>query len=173
MLEFKKDSDFLLVDSFVEREDGAIKWRYQGHGGFIAPGFPTPFDDNGEPIDVWGRLLNKEAANEISIQRRTQAQRDEESVQRAVEAFKAQRLANVNTLVVTTSGGKQYQADQTSISAMTARVIALSGQPDTYQLQWSLAPTGTGVMSTVTLGDLKEALLLATDAITSYWDINQ
>lgn len=117
---------------------------------------------NGEVVDLTGEAVTWLTQGEI----------DAQTTQVAVEAFKAGRLANIQSLTVTTTAGNEYQADRDSIAAMTARVIALTGELDSYTLKWSLAPTGTGVMDNVTLGDLREALLLATEQITTYWDIN-
>ena len=117
---------------------------------------------NGDVVDLTGETVTWLTQGEI----------DAQTTQVTVEAFKAERLANIQSLTVTTTAGNEYQADRDSIAAMTARVIALTGELDSYTLKWSLAPTGTGVMDDVTLGDLREALLLATEQITTYWDIN-
>lgn len=164
---FDKDQDFLDADSFQLKSDGTIEVRHGNWTGGLWPGF-TRTDEDGNEYDSWAKFCELRDNGTITVQPVPQEELDAI----AVEAFKAKRLANIQSLTVTTTAGNAYQADRDSIAAMTARVIALTGELDSYTLKWSLAPTGTGVMDNVTLGDLREALLLATEQITTYWDIN-
>lgn len=70
---------------------------------------------------------------------------------------------------ITTTLGNQYDADELSINRLTMAIVALTGQPDTYAMPWSLANTGTGVMTMVTLKDLKEAQALAAANMSTIW----
>jgi hypothetical protein len=67
--------------------------------------------------------------------------------------------------------GNQYDADETSISRMANAIIAAQ-EEDVTALEWSLADTGTGVMTSVTLADIKEAHKLAVQNMGSIWSIN-
>lgn len=72
---------------------------------------------------------------------------------------------------VTTTLGNQYDADEVSINRLTMAIVALASQDNAYSMPWSLANTGTGVMTLVTLGDLKEAQALAATNMSTIWSI--
>lgn len=202
MLKFIDEADFLLVDTFKENEDGSVSWRYyeeataKKHSGDIFDGFTrtktvgsgteqvqvgTDADGNPvfetqptfttETIDVWQTMLNKEQSGEIFIQWRTQEDKDAADAEQQIQAFKASRQKLMDEAVVTTSDGNQYDADETSISRMANAIIAAQ-EEDVTALEWSLADTGTGVMTSVTLADIKEAHKLAVQNMGSIWSIN-
>ena len=88
-----------------------------------------------------------------------------------ISEFKSDRFTLIKNSKVTV-GDNEFQADQISINSMTARCVALAKESDSYIIQWSLSPTPTGFMSPVELGDLREALKLATDYAESVWPFN-
>lgn len=88
----------------------------------------------------------------------------------AISDFKASRQQQLDSAVVTTSSSNQYDADEISISRMTNAILAAQEEGVT-ELQWSLADTGTGVMTTVTLADLKEAQKLAVQQMANIWSV--
>jgi len=87
----------------------------------------------------------------------------------AIADFKDSRQAQLNAAIVTTSNGNKYDADEVSITRMGFALVALSGSPLSYELLWSLASTGTGVMTVITFADLKEAQALAVQNMGVIW----
>jgi len=168
-LKFIDDNDFSFADSFVEIEPSLIEVRCGTWLGAIQQGF-TRQDDEGNEIDVWKKLLDKEQAKEIYIQRLTQEDRDALAQQEHVEQFKHSRQQQLKSAVVTTSSGNLYDADEKSISRMTNAILAAQNEGVT-ELQWSLANTGTGVMTAVSIDDLKEAQKLAVQNMASIWSV--
>jgi len=83
--------------------------------------------------------------------------------------WKANRQAQVDAIVVTTTSGKQFDGDEISQARM-ARTWPLL-ELDTDTTEWSLADTPTGVMTQVTKAELKEACLLAGQEQTRLWSI--
>lgn len=194
-LKFIDDNDFSLADSFIETEPGLIEVRCGTWLGAIQKGFTRTIevqtgtkivqidtDEQGnavfeehpvfetQTIDVWQKLLDKEQSEEIYIQRLTQEDRDTLTQQEQVAQFKHSRQQQLDSAVVTTSSSNQYDADETSISRMTNAILAAQEEGVT-ELQWSLADTGTGVMTTVTLADLKEAQKLAVQQMANIWSV--
>lgn len=88
----------------------------------------------------------------------------------AVEGFRRSREAAMACAVVTTSNGNTFDADETSINRMTMAVLAASGEDDSYGVQWALANNGAGIMSAITLGELKEAQQLAVLNMATLWE---
>ena len=84
--------------------------------------------------------------------------------------FKANRQQALSTATVD-ANGFMFDADELSIGRMANAIIALTGQADDYVIQWSLADTSTGVMSDVTLADLKLAHLLAVQNMSAIWGV--
>lgn len=166
-LTFIDDSDFDLVESWKQNDDGSVGWECQGTNGAIWDGL-TRADSEGNTVDIWAKLQAKIDAGEVSVQGKTA----EEIAAEEIAAFKAGREIAISSLTVTTSAGNIYQADAVSTAKMGTRVVALMGVDDTYITKWSLADTDTGVMTDVTYADLKEALRLATDGITDEWGVN-
>jgi len=87
----------------------------------------------------------------------------------AIEAFKESRRKKVRESTVITSQGNEYDADETSIARMGFALLAMDGEPEDLELSWSLANTGSGVMSLVILSDLKEAQKEAVKKMAALW----
>lgn len=180
MLKFIDENDFLLVQEsgyFKESDDGSVSWLYQeidgpAHSGFISEGF-TRTDEEGNTVDLWQRLKNLNSAGTISIQWLTQADKDAAAAEAQVDAFKASRQQQLNSAIVT-ANGYDFDADEQSISRMANAILAAQADSmaDTDTLQWSLADTGTGVMTDITLADLKAAHRAAVINMASIWSIN-
>ena len=176
MLKFINEEDFLKVGTFKENEDGSVSWVWNEgegkptHSGIIRQDF-TRLDSDGNTIDVWQTLLAKEQSGEIFIQRLTAEDKDELAQQQQISQFKSQRQQQLDTSVVTTSGGNKYDADEKSISRMANAILAAQRR-GINDIKWSLADTPTGVMTDVTLADLEEAHELAVENMASIWSIN-
>ena len=175
MLEFIEDNDYFRVDAFKENVDGSISWEYlegenkSTHTGVIPKGF-TRYGRNGSTVYVWQTLLAKEQSGEIFIQRLTQEDKDSIAQQEQIDQFKASRQQLLDSAVVTTSSGNQYDADEQSISRMANAILAAQRR-GVNDIKWSLADTPTGVMTDVTLADLEEAHELAVENMASIWSI--
>ena len=175
MLKFDNESDFLKVNTFKENKDGSVSWHwYEGaglssHEGVIDKDSRAP-DPEGNIIDVWQKLLDKELAGEISIQRLTQDDRDTIAQQDQINQFKANRQYLLDNAIVTTSSGNKYDADEQSISRMANAILAAQRR-GVNEIKWSLADTPTGVMTDVTLADLEEAHELAVENMARIWSI--
>ena len=91
--------------------------------------------------------------------------------EKQLNQFKATRLNLVNSSVVTTQSGKKFDADEKAQSRMSNAINAciLVNYGDDYLLQWSLADTPTGVGTEITLAELKEAYILAVQAMSELW----
>ena len=83
----------------------------------------------------------------------------------------ARRAAIMQGAKITTTLGNQYNADELSVNRLTMAKVSLEGELDSIEIPWSLANTATGVMSIVTLGDLREAQLLAATNMSANWSI--
>ena len=171
MLKFINDNDFLLVDKYKQNEDGSISWTYNDgnatHSGFIRQGMTRV--DGDETIDVWAKLQSKIASKAIAIEGKTQEELEDEQI----AEFKASRELLIYNSVVTTESGNKYDGDNTSIQKMANKILSYNyaGKLDSDTIEWSLADTGTGVMTTVTLGELKEAHHLAVEYVQSAWGL--
>ena len=99
-----------------------------------------------------------------------QAEQDAEA---ALQAFKAGRESAIQTKVVD-ANGHLFHADLWSKTQMSEAIAVLwdDGGLDTDPVEWSLYGTGSGVMTTITLGDLKLARKLAQINMSSVWGIN-
>jgi len=84
--------------------------------------------------------------------------------------FKANRLALIDSAVVHANGFK-FDADEVSIGRMASAILAAIVEEDTFVMQWSLADTDTGVMTGITLQDLKLAHKLAVLNMAGVWGI--
>ena len=91
---------------------------------------------------------------------------------RALEAeqaeFRAARAAAVEAATVTIDGNV-YNANERSISRMTSAVLAGADEPDALPLSWSMADTPPGVMTPITLGELRRALRASTEQLEKLW----
>jgi hypothetical protein len=54
---------------------------------------------------------------------------------------------------------------------MANAILAAIAEEDTFEMPWSLADTGTGIMTTVTLADVKLAHQLAVQNMASVWGV--
>lgn len=122
-------------------------------------------------IDVWEKLQELEAAGEIAIEYPTQEELTAREYEKQVQAFKSERQRLLDTAIVTTGNSLQFDADEQSITRMANAILAAQDE-GTVNLSWSLADTPTGVMTEVTLADLKEAHKLAVKNMETIWGIN-
>ena len=88
----------------------------------------------------------------------------------ALQDFKNSRQALIDSAVVDANGFK-FDADEVSIVRMASAVLATIAEDDTFVMQWSLADTNTGVMTDITLQDLKLAHKLAVLNMARVWGI--
>lgn len=91
------------------------------------------------------------------------------ATEQSIQAFKQSRQASLDNAVVETLAGNQYNADERSISRMANALLALAPEPANYTVHWSMANTGTGVMTTTTKADLAEAHRLAVENMAAIW----
>lgn len=93
---------------------------------------------------------------------------------KAIQDFKSSRQELLDEATVTTSEGNVYDADEVSIIRLSYAISAAidNGSTDSDLLEWSLANTGTGVMTDVTLSDLKEARKLAVQNMSTIWSVS-
>lgn len=87
-----------------------------------------------------------------------------------IEKFKHARQTQLASAVVDVNGLK-FDADEISITRMVSAIMAAAGQPATLKMAWSLADTPTGVMTSITLKDLKAAQKLAVENMSSAWGV--
>jgi hypothetical protein len=87
----------------------------------------------------------------------------------ARDIAKAQRAAAVAAIVVTCSTGKTFNGDETSQDRMARAIVALQAAKVT-STTWVLADN---MPTTVTLGELSEALVLSGQAQSAIWVIQQ
>lgn len=85
--------------------------------------------------------------------------------------FKNSRVNMLTTAVVETTSGKKFDANEQAQGRMTNALLALNaaGKVDADVLQWSLADTGSGVPTEITVAELKEALILAVENMATIW----
>jgi hypothetical protein len=79
--------------------------------------------------------------------------------------FKAVRAAKMESLTVTTSSGKVFDADEVSQTRMT-RALQTSGFAGQTQTPWVLADNS---VANVTADEMREALALAMQAQAALW----
>lgn len=87
------------------------------------------------------------------------------------EEFKKSRQEQLENAVVTTESGKEFDADEASMSRMVNALTAASDEPDTAIIPWSLANDGTGVMTDCTKAEIKEAHRLAVENMAAIWSV--
>ena len=88
----------------------------------------------------------------------------------ALQDFKNSRQALIDSAIVDANGFK-FDADEISIGRMASAVLATIAEDDAFVMQWSLADTNTGVMTDITLQDLKLAHKLAVLNMAGVWGI--
>ena len=94
----------------------------------------------------------------------------EQDAAAALQAFKASRQALIDNATVD-ANGFLFDADEISIGRMASAILAAIAEPDTFVMSWSLADTATGVMTDITLADLKLAHQLAVLNMAAVWGI--
>ena len=95
---------------------------------------------------------------------------EEKDAETALQDFKNSRQALIDSAVVDANGFK-FDADEVSIARMASAVLAAIAEDDAFVMQWSLADTDTGVMTDVTLQDLKLAHQLSVQNMSTVWGI--
>lgn len=171
MLKFIDENDFLLVDKYKQNDDGSVSWIYNDgnatHSGFIREGMTRV--DGDETIDVWGKLQSKISSKVIAVEGKTQEELEFEKI----AEFKTSREVLIANSIVTTESGNNYDGDNLSIQKMANKILSYSyaGKSDDETLEWSLADTGTGVMTEVTFEELKEAHHLAVEYVQIVWGL--
>jgi hypothetical protein len=88
----------------------------------------------------------------------------------ALASFKGARQSLINTAIVD-ANGFIFDADEISIGRLANAILAALNESDSYVMQWSLADTATGVMTDVTLADLKLAHKLSVLNMASIWGV--
>ena len=89
----------------------------------------------------------------------------------AIKEFRYARATMLQSAVITTQSGKQFNADDLSQTRMSNALtaIALKGMRDTDTLEWSLADTPSGFPTVITVAELKEAMVLAVENMRDIW----
>ena len=88
----------------------------------------------------------------------------------ALASFKSSRQVLIDNAVVD-ANGFQFDADEISIGRMASAILAAIAEEDTFSMSWSLADTSTGVMTDVTLADVKLAHQLAVLNMAAVWGV--
>lgn len=118
-------------------------------------------------INVWDKLqeLHADPDSPVTILPVPQSVLDEESL----NTFRSSRATAIQTATVTTTAGNCYDANEIAQERMNRAITAASvaGMDDNDTLSWSLNSDPTGVMSTVTIADLKEAFVLSVQQMTT------
>tara|TARA_R110001606_G_scaffold59162_1_gene140975 strand:- start:100 stop:588 length:489 start_codon:yes stop_codon:yes gene_type:complete len=123
-------------------------------------------DGTEETYSPWDDL-NPELVQWLDVEA-WQAEQDAES---NLQAFKSSRQSLINNATVT-SNGFTFDANEISIGRLGNAILAALNEGDDYVMQWSLADTATGVMTNVTLSDLKTAHKLAVLNMAQAWGVN-
>lgn len=151
-------------------ENEVNKIEDKGDSKVITSYFYTLIDDT----YVWAKLNGEVENLEIRpVQWMSQSELDSIKAQKQLEdeinSFKESRYKALMESTVTTSLGNIYDADEVSISRMLGRIYRERNSEDYKIIPWSLFTDDTGIMSDVTLGDLKEAYDLAVDNMAALW----
>lgn len=88
-----------------------------------------------------------------------------------LKSFIASRTNLIESAVVTVGSGKKFDANEKAQERM-ARAIKcceLVNKQDSDTLLWSLADTGSGVPTTITFAELKEAFILSVENMSAVW----
>lgn len=94
---------------------------------------------------------------------------DQVAAEENLTAFRISRQAALDAAVVETANGNQYNADERSISRMANALLAIAPESADFVLYWSMANTGTGVMTSITKADLAEAHRMAVENMSAIW----
>lgn len=88
-----------------------------------------------------------------------------------VEQFKRSRQEQLDSATVTTLSGKEFDADEASMSRMVNALTAAADEQGATIIPWSLANDGTGVMTDCTKAEIKEAHRLAVKNMAAIWSV--
>lgn len=99
---------------------------------------------------------------------KTAADKQAEAAQAQIDQFKRERAEALQSAVVTTTAGNQFDADEQSIGRMGFRIQRAELSGDTT-VGWVLADSPAGVKTEVTIDELKEAFQLAVDNMDAQW----
>lgn len=91
-------------------------------------------------------------------------------IQAAIDSFKTARQTLIDEAVVD-ANGFLFDADEVSIGRMANALLATISESDSFLLKWSLADTDTGVMTEISLGDLRLAHQLAVQNMATVWSV--
>lgn len=106
-----------------------------------------------------------------NTKRKTADREAAEAAAIAEQLFKDQRAAAIEAAVVCINGNN-YNANERSIARMAETVAAASDEPDSLALGWSMADTPSGVLTPITLGELRQALKAAVINRGALWGRN-
>ena len=123
--------------------------------------------ETNQTYSPWDELL---ASTEVVEMLDVAAWKVDKKAKSDKEAFKSSRQALLDAATVTVNGFT-FDTDEVSISRLANALLATSAEADTFVLQWSLADTGTGVMTDVTREDIKQAHMLAVLHMSQIWSI--
>ena len=115
----------------------------------------SPWDDLDPNLVTWLNVPAYEAQQATSA---------------ALATFKATRQALIDNAVVN-ANGLLFDAYEVAIGRMASAILAAISESDDFVMKWSLADTATGVMTDVTLADLKLAHKLAVINMASVWGV--
>lgn len=100
-----------------------------------------------------------------------------EAKEQKIQQFKAERQQKLTEATITISTGKEFHADEKSISRMAeskqavkdAVEIGLIGSVDDYPLKWTLVGDESGTATEITYQELVEASALANQKRSQLW----
>ena len=144
--------EYLIIKSQIEEHNRSLPDPVRGDDGQLVYEDPLPLPEDPEDLPSY---TVEDVLNPY-----------------AITLFKNNREQLVADSVVE-ANGFSFDGDNNSIQKMANKILSYvySGKDDKDTLYWSLANTGTGVMTEVTLGDLKQAHCLAVDYVQSVWGI--
>ncbi len=144
--------EYLIIKSQIEEHNRSLPDPVRGDDGQLVYEDPLPLPEDPEDLPSY---TVEDVLNPY-----------------AITLFKNNREQLVADSVVEVNGFS-FDGDNNSIQKMANKILSYvySGKDDKDTLYWSLANTGTGVMTEVTLGDLKKAHCLAVDYVQSVWGI--
>lgn len=154
-----KQIDADTIQFFTTNEDNSVT-----NGPIVKGRLRTRLldDDTSEEYSPWDELM----LTNPTIEAIPQSQLDAE----ALDGFKANRQELIDNAVVD-ANGYAFDADEVSIGRLASAVLAASDEADSFVMQWSLADTSTGVMTDVTLADLKLAHKLSVLNMSRAWGV--
>jgi len=166
MLKFINDNDFLLVDKYKQNDDGSVGWSFKDgdttHSGFLREGMTRV--DGEDTVDIWSKFQTQLSKGKITVEGDT----DEEIASREIELFKASRQSQLDAAIVTTSTGKNFDANEKSILRLHNAVTYIK-EHSVESIPWSTADVGSGVMVECTAAEMIEAHKLAVENMTDIW----